>query len=543
VSGDDADQLGDTGSWSFTLTVTPGTLTQGAPVSVTVPFGAGYNKALTVSNEVTGGGALTWTTTSAPQAVTQTKGVINAAPTIPPGTYRLNGTVTDTVNDTGSWSFTVTVNPTVTLTQNSPSPTSATVAASGGYTGRLGVANEPTGGGSITWTTTTASARITVNSTTGAISAPVTTPPGTYTVSGTEVDAFRDMGTWTFTLTVTAGAATPTVHLAGSALPASPGPVNYTVNVTGAAGTPTGVAVVSDNTGASCTITLASGAGACALTENATTAATTPYSVTADYLGDVTYAPGTVSTTVIAAVSTGSGQVETTGSGGVTVTADGGKAGDTVTEFPYGTSDPADTTNRLLDGTSYFDVHISAGDSFSSLTITSCGAPGSLIEWYNGSSFVPAKSPATAGPTSYGQVPSGTCVTVTLYPNATGTPSSAPTISQLTGTIFGIQSMQAQLSPLEREVKGLGPGTSLFHKLTRVQADVAANHVKHACEALNAFINQVTDLQPSSHPRHHPHGRQTTRHGQREQRSRRMTTAKAAKLRLGAAGIRSLLGC
>ncbi len=93
------------------------------------------------------------------------------------------------------------VRPATTLSQGTP--TSATITAGAGYSGQLTVTNLPTGGGSLTWTTTTSSSEVNVSSS-GAVTVPTSvTTPGTVTMSGTVSDAIGDTGNWSFTLTVT----------------------------------------------------------------------------------------------------------------------------------------------------------------------------------------------------------------------------------------------------------------------------------------------------------------------------------------------------
>jgi hypothetical protein len=113
-------------------------------------------------------------------------------------------------------------------------------------------------------------------------------------------------------------------------LPSSPGPVTYTVTVTGSGATPTGSVAVSDNQGGSCSIpSLASGAGSCAIDESASLS---PYTVTASYSGDGNYNPGTTTLAVIAntceanatcmtTVNSASQAVEVTATAGTTAAA------------------------------------------------------------------------------------------------------------------------------------------------------------------------------------------------------------------------------
>src|ERR1700678_1544136 len=64
------------------------------------------------------------------------------------------------------------------------------------YAGQLAVTGNT---GSVTYVTTVTSAHLGVSGT-GVITSPGTTPPGSYTVSGTDSDTSSDSGTWTFTL-------------------------------------------------------------------------------------------------------------------------------------------------------------------------------------------------------------------------------------------------------------------------------------------------------------------------------------------------------
>ena len=84
-------------------------------------------------------------------------------------------------------------------TQGSPSSDSVTQGAA--YSNQLTLTNPSTAAGPVTWTTTTPSPDVSLSST-GAVTAPATDPPGIYTVSGTMADAAGDAGTWSFSLTV-----------------------------------------------------------------------------------------------------------------------------------------------------------------------------------------------------------------------------------------------------------------------------------------------------------------------------------------------------
>jgi uncharacterized repeat protein (TIGR01451 family) len=74
----------------------------------------------------------------------------------------------------------------------------------------------------------------------------------------------------------------------------------------------------------------------------------------------------------------------------------------------------------------YLDVQVASGSSFSSLTIEDCNLNGGTsLQWWNGSAW------EAVSPESYSAGPP-VCVTATL------SSTSTPTISDLTGTVFGV---------------------------------------------------------------------------------------------------------
>ena len=104
---------------------------------------------------------------------------------------------------------------------------------------------------------------------------------------------------------------------------------------------------------------------------------------------------------------------------GTTVSTDGEGA---VTVAQYG-ADPVGTPTFSASG-EYFDVHVAPGSNFTKLTITACNLHGTTsLKLWDGSAWMDV-SPQTysAGPPP--------CVTATL------SPTSSPTIAQLTGTMF-----------------------------------------------------------------------------------------------------------
>jgi alpha-tubulin suppressor-like RCC1 family protein len=221
------------------------------------------------------------------------------------------------------------------------------------------------------------------------------------------------------------------IVIAPSPLPPTTGSVQYSVTVSGIGGPPTGSVTISDDQGGSCqtaTIT-AGGAGSCALTESA---ASSPYTIAASYPGDSNYLPSSASISVASNVS--SGGTATSASGEVTATAVGGTDGtDTLTATRYA-ADPVGAPSFNAAG-KYFDVVVSSGSSFSSATIVNCDVgSGSILEWWNPSlnAGIGGWTPVTGNPGPTYDAGPPACVSVTLD----GTTS--PTVSQLSGTVFGL---------------------------------------------------------------------------------------------------------
>ncbi len=108
VSGTDLDAFGDTGTWSFLLTVTAVTLNQSSFTSNTFPAGTAWGNFLAVTN---GTGTVSWTETSSADSsivVVTSNGFISCNNQHPSGVYTVSGTDSDSEGDTGTWSFTYT---------------------------------------------------------------------------------------------------------------------------------------------------------------------------------------------------------------------------------------------------------------------------------------------------------------------------------------------------------------------------------------------------------------------------------------------------
>ncbi len=195
ATGTVKDTSGDTGTWGYSLTVSATKLTQAAPTTATTTT----DKAFTGQLEVSGAnGTVTYTqSTGAPHLTVSSSGAVSAPATLPAGTYKATGSVKDTSGDTGTWSFALTVTANK-LTQ--VAPTTATTTTDKTFSGQLEVSDAH---GTVTYTQSTGAPHLTVSSS-GAVSAPATLPPGTYHATGTVKDTSGDTGTWSFALTVTA---------------------------------------------------------------------------------------------------------------------------------------------------------------------------------------------------------------------------------------------------------------------------------------------------------------------------------------------------
>ena len=203
-----------------------------------------------------------------------------------PGSYTVSGTDIDSVGDSGSWSFTLTVNSaTGSLTQGSP--TSDTVGYAAGYSNQLSVTGNV---GTVIYTQTSSDSPDLNVDGAGGITASASLVPGSYTVSGTDIDSVGDSGSWSFTLTVEPGASSTLVTDNSSGL-AFGDSFTYTATVSGNGVTPTGTLtwMVTDPGGnpvVCAPSTLSAGVATCTVSD----AVAGSYSATATYSGDSNYA-------------------------------------------------------------------------------------------------------------------------------------------------------------------------------------------------------------------------------------------------------------
>jgi hypothetical protein len=106
--------------------------------------------------------------------------------------------------------------------------------------------------------------------------------------------------------------------------------------------------------------------------------------------------------------------------GSLNATASGGTG--TITVAIYGANPVTSTASYFNATNAYFDVHIAAGSTFTSLTFTNCSLNGgNTVFWFDGSVWALASNQTYDG---------SACVTVTID----GTTS--PSLAQLTGTPF-----------------------------------------------------------------------------------------------------------
>ncbi|MGO9965440.1 MAG: beta strand repeat-containing protein [Acidimicrobiales bacterium] len=201
ATGTARDRLGDTGDWSFTLTVLPSKLTQVAPDTAVNKVGKAFTGQLAVSGAT---GTVTYAqTTGAPHLKVSSSGKISAVAGLAAGTYKATGTVKDAYGDTGKWTFTLTVKGTK-LTQ--VAPITGTTTAGKAYTTKLVVSGAH---GTVTFTASSTGTQILSVTPSGTILAPDIFTPGTYKITGIMKDSLGDEGTWSFLLIVEAAALPP----------------------------------------------------------------------------------------------------------------------------------------------------------------------------------------------------------------------------------------------------------------------------------------------------------------------------------------------
>jgi hypothetical protein len=115
ISGTDSDAYGDVGTWTYKLTVNAVTITQTSATSgsTTTATSSSFSTKLVTTGQI---GAETFTPTSSPVSstppgftVSQGGSISTNGTTLAAGVYTASGTASDAYGDTGSWSYTLTV--------------------------------------------------------------------------------------------------------------------------------------------------------------------------------------------------------------------------------------------------------------------------------------------------------------------------------------------------------------------------------------------------------------------------------------------------
>ena len=207
ATGTDTDPLGDTGTWSYQLTVLAGSISQSSPTGGSVTVGSALSDQLVVTGN---DGTATFTqSTGDPQVTVSGSGAVSAPDDLAVGTYTATGTDTDPLGDTGTWSYQLTV---LAGSISQSSPTGGSVTVGSALSDQLVVTGN---NGTATFTQSTGDPQVTVSGS-GAVSAPDDLAVGTYTATGTDTDPLGDTGTWSYQLTVLAGSISQSSPTGGS---------------------------------------------------------------------------------------------------------------------------------------------------------------------------------------------------------------------------------------------------------------------------------------------------------------------------------------
>lgn len=139
AAGTDSDADGDSGDWSFSLTVSPITLHQSSTTTGSVTAGTPYSSTVVVPDAF---GPTTYSTSSVTRIGTKAALAVSSTGVItetdgadtPTGTYTITGGVSDSHGDSGTWSFTLMVTVPKSLVIASVAPPSGTAAVTYKFT-------------------------------------------------------------------------------------------------------------------------------------------------------------------------------------------------------------------------------------------------------------------------------------------------------------------------------------------------------------------------------------------------------------------------
>jgi hypothetical protein len=200
-----------------TASVVAQTIGQGSPTSDSTST-TGSSTYIDQLNPASGYvGAVTWTqTTGAADLQGSSSGAVTTTGYLAAGIYIATGTTSDGYGDSGTFTFSLTV-VAQTIGQGLPTSDSTSTTSSSTYIDQLNPASGYVG--AVTWSQTTGAADL-QGSSSGAVTTTGYLAAGIYIATGTTSDGYGDSGTWSFTLTVKAGAITQGGPTTGAALPA-----------------------------------------------------------------------------------------------------------------------------------------------------------------------------------------------------------------------------------------------------------------------------------------------------------------------------------
>jgi uncharacterized repeat protein (TIGR02543 family) len=229
LSGTDDDTFGNSGSWTYALTVgnEGGVITQIAPTANAAAdvAGSSFGDQL-VTTGSTGTESFSETGTPPTGVSVSSTGHISSTSAASFGSYTLSGHDSDSFGNSGSWTYVLTISSPgggggggggsppsgAGIVQTSSTSGVTTTKGSSSFTaGPIEVSGAT---GTVNFVTTSLASGLDVSSsgmltTTGALTA------GFYTVSGIDSDSNSDTGTWTYTLTVNGAAITVTFNANG----------------------------------------------------------------------------------------------------------------------------------------------------------------------------------------------------------------------------------------------------------------------------------------------------------------------------------------
>jgi hypothetical protein len=319
VSGSDSDTFGDSGTWRFTLTVTPVSITQKAPKSGTTTKAASsaFTSQLETSDQ---NSAVSFVTSSRPCGLeVSSSGAISTTGTLPNGSCVASGTDADTDSDSGTWTFTLTVGRGSSSTTLSAAPSSVSFGGEGKekftvtVTGTGGIL--PTGtvtitDGAITLCSASAFARKTADvvSATCRLS-DLELTAGSYSVKAFYSGNDRYNASTSMPASFAVDRDAVTIKVSESQTTVSVGDESqavFTASLTTSNGEsdPNGETVIVDLGTTSCIVTLSNDTGTCTIGNSALRAGS--YAVLASFGGDLNLASSTATSSTPLLVSSGS---------------------------------------------------------------------------------------------------------------------------------------------------------------------------------------------------------------------------------------------